>query len=74
MQYREKKLPLCSSLLVLYCGLSKKETYIQSSMMGERLNGLALMHVHRDKEVPSDKIFGDYRYAEVKARRLKVAL
>ena len=40
-------------------------------MEEEQLNGLALLHVHRDKEVP-DKIFNDF--AKMKARRLKVAL
>ena len=48
------------------------KTYIRSSMKEERLNGLALLHVHCDKEVPSDKIIDDF--AITKARRLKVAL
>ena len=41
-------------------------------MEEEQLNGLALLHVHRDKEVPFDKIFHDF--AKMKARRLKVAI
>ena len=48
------------------------KTYVQSSMKEERLNGLALLYVHRDEEAPSDKIIEDF--AKMKALRLKVAL
>ena len=37
-----------------------------------QLNGLALLHVHRDKEVPYDMIFDNF--VKMKARRLKLAL
>ena len=41
-------------------------------MKTERLNGLALLRMHRDKEMLCDKIIDDF--AKMKARRQKVAL
>ena len=41
-------------------------------MKEELQKGLALLHAHRDKKVPSDKVIDDF--AKMKARRLEVAL
>ena len=51
-----------------FSALRRLKTYTRSTMVAERLNGLALLHVHKDISVNIDKLIDLYA---MKNRRLK---
>ena len=51
-----------------FSALRRLKTYTRSTMVAERLNGLALLHVHKDIIVNMDKVIDLYA---MKNRRLK---
>ena len=53
---------------ISFSALGRLKTYTRSTMIAERLNGLALLHVHKDIIVNMDKVIDLYA---MKNRRLK---
>jgi len=43
-----------------FSALKRLKTYLRSTMLAERLNGLALMNVHQDIEIPTDIIIDNF--------------
>ena len=54
---------------ISFCTLRKLKTYICSTMVAERSNGLVLLHVHKYIIVTIDKVIDFYA---MKNRRLKL--
>ena len=47
------------------------KTYLRNTMSQDRLNGLALMYVHRDKDIDIDQLID--LFAQIHPRRMRMA-
>ncbi|CAK1578582.1 unnamed protein product [Parnassius mnemosyne] len=55
-----------------FCSLKRLQTYLRNSTGQERLNGLALMSIHRRIDIDTEEVID--LFAAKKARRLNLIL
>ena len=55
-----------------FSGMKRLKTPLRSTMSDERLCSLAILHIHKHKEVDIDKVVTDF--ANVRDRRLSLCL
>ena len=53
-----------------FSALKRLKNYTRSTMTGERLNGLALLHIHKEIEVEVEEVIT--KFAELVSRRLEL--
>ena len=53
-----------------FSALKRLKNYTRSTMTGERLNGLALLHIHKEIEVGVEEVIT--KFAELGSRRLEL--